>query len=55
MIIALMFFLGIFILMGLTELILTGILHISYYIERKKEEKDETRYDKYRDMFKYNP
>lgn len=54
MIIALMFFLGIFILMGLTELILTGILHISYYIERKKDEK-ETRYDKYRDMFKYNP
>lgn len=54
MIIALMFFLGIFILMGLTELILTGILHISYYLERKQDEK-ETRYDKYRDMFKYNP
>ena len=56
MIIALMFFAGIVILMGLTELILTGILHITYYMERKRDEKkEETRYDKYREMFKYNP
>lgn len=56
MIIALMFSLGIVILMGLTELILTGIRHIEYWLERKEDEKkSDEKYQKYLSMFKYNP
>ena len=56
MIVALMFSLGIVILMGLTELILFGIRHIEYWIERENDErKSDEKYQKYLSMFKYNP
>lgn len=57
MITGLMLFASIFILMGLTSLIMTGILHIWMWIERRKDEKKDLneRYEKYLSMFKYNP
>lgn len=56
MFVALLFFGGMIAVMGLTEIILTGILHINLYLERKRDEKKTTgsspRYKKYEKMFK---
>lgn len=55
MIVALMFFGYIFGVIGVTGLIMTGIHHIGLYLERKRDEKETPRYEKYQKLFKYNP
>lgn len=46
------YMLGVMVLAGI---IVTGIHHIGLWLERKNDEKETPRYEKYKKLFKYNP
>lgn len=55
MFVALIFFGYLLAVFGVAGIIVTGIHHIGLYLERKNDEKETPRYEKYQKLFKYNP
>lgn len=55
MFVALIFFGYIFGVIGVTGLIMTGIIALYLTSERKNDEKETPKYEKYKKLFKYNP